>query len=81
MTSKPIFARSSFLRARDDVFSAWAALVELSTMKHHFGRDVDDELRALKENNPRIKGHGRGVDTFPTLNHQRSRGHVELASQ
>ena len=72
-----IFPRSSFLRGRDGVFSACAALYELGTMKDHFGRDVDDELRALKENNPSIKGHGRGVDTSPTLNHQRS----GLASQ
>ena len=74
MGGNAIFPRSSFLRGRDGVFSAWAALVELSTMKRQFGRDVDDELRALKENNPRIKGHGRGVDTSPTLNHQRSGG-------
>ena len=68
-----IFPRSSFLRARDDVFSASAALYELRNEKH-LGRDVDDELRALKENNLRFQGHGRGVDTSPTLNHQRSEG-------
>ena len=55
-----IFPRSSFLRGRDGVFSACAALYELGTMKDHFGRDVDDELRALKENNPSIKGHREG---------------------
>ena len=74
MGGNVIFPRSSFLRARDDVFSASAALYELRTMKDHFGRDVDDELRALKENNLRVQGHGRVVDTSPTLNHQRSEG-------